>query len=81
MKEYQPGEAVCKHRERQATILKVLRDHEGSMKMLDLLDLLVSDRYNFYEGEAIMALLDSPPEDLTVDHFNGVVAIRERQAA
>lgn len=67
-------EATCKHRERQATIREILRDNGGGMSMSNLMSVLTKSPHNFFRGEAVMALIDSP-QGFEVDFFNLTVSI------
>lgn len=68
---------VCEHRERQATVRKILQANGGSMYWSDLIGVMTKPPYSFFEGEAIMALIDDP-EGFEVDHFNLIVSTSDR---
>lgn len=67
---------MCHHRDRQNRIVEVLHEHGGVMDFLDLVDLVVRED-EFTRGEAVMALVDSPPSGLEVNQATGQVALRE----
>ena len=69
-------ESMCHHRDRQVRIVEVLRAHGGVMDFLELVDLVVRED-EFTRGEAVMALIDSPPSGLEVNQASGRVALRE----
>ena len=69
-------ESMCHHRDRQVRIVEVLRAHGGVMDFLELVDLVVRED-EFTRGEAVMALIDSPPSGLEVNQATGRVALRE----
>ena len=68
---------VCEHRERQATVREILQANDGSMYWSDLIGVMTKPPYSFFEGEAIMALIDSP-KGFEVDHFNLIVSTSDR---
>ena len=68
---------VCEHRERQATVREILQANDGSMYWSDLIGVMTKPPYRFFEGEAIMALIDSP-KGFEVDHFNLIVSTSDR---
>ncbi len=68
---------VCEHRERQATVREILQANGGSMYWSDLIGVMTEPPYSFFEGEAIMALIDSP-KGFEVDHFNLIVSTSDR---
>ena len=68
---------VCEHRERQATVRKILQTNGGSMCWSDLIGVMTKPPHNFFRGESIMALLDDP-KGFEVDHFNLIVSISDR---
>ena len=68
---------VCEHRERQATVREILQANGGSMYWSDLIGVMTKPPYSFFEGEAIMALIDSP-KGFEVDHFNLIVSTSDR---
>ncbi|QJU08609.1 hypothetical protein FBF28_03545 [Candidatus Saccharibacteria bacterium oral taxon 488] len=68
---------VCKHRERQATVREILQTNGGSMYWSDLIGVMTKPPHSFFEGEAVMALIDSP-KGFQVDHFNLIVSISDR---
>jgi hypothetical protein len=68
---------VCEHRERQATVREILQTNGGSMCWSDLIGVMTKPPHNFFEGEAVMALIDDP-EGFEVDHFNLIVSISDR---
>ena len=43
----------------------------------DLIGVMTKPPYSFFEGEAIMALIDSP-KGFEVDHFNLIVSTSDR---
>ena len=69
--------AVCKHRERQATVREILQTNGGSMCWSDLIGVMTKPPHNFFEGEAIMALMDDP-KGFEVDYFNLIVFTSDR---
>lgn len=68
---------VCEHRERQATVREILQTNGGSMYWSDLIGVMTKPPYGFFDGEAVMALIDDP-EGFEVDHFNLIVSISDR---
>lgn len=68
---------VCEHRERQATVREILQANGGSMYWSDLIGVMTKPTYGFFEGEAVMALIDSP-KGFEVDHFNLIVSTSDR---
>ncbi len=68
---------VCEHRERQATVREILQANGGSMYWSDLIGVMTKPPYSFFEGEAVMALIDSP-KGFEVDHFNLIVSTSDR---
>lgn len=68
---------VCEHRERQATVREILQANGGSMYWSDLIGVMTKPPYSFFEGEAIMALIDSP-KGFEVDYFNLIVSTSDR---
>ena len=68
---------VCEHRERQATVREILQANDGSMYWSDLIGVMTKPPYSFFEGEAIMALIESP-KGFEVDHFNLIVSTSDR---
>ena len=68
---------VCEHRERQATVRKILQTNGGSMCWSDLIGVMTKPPHNFFRGESIMALLDDP-KGFEVDHFNLIVSTSDR---
>ncbi|QHU90632.1 hypothetical protein GWK74_03900 [Candidatus Saccharibacteria bacterium oral taxon 488] len=68
---------VCEHRERQATVREILQANGGSMYWSDLIGVMTEPPYSFFEGEAIMALIDSS-KGFEVDHFNLIVSTSDR---
>ena len=68
---------VCEHRERQATVREILQANGGSMYWSDLIGVMTKPPYGFFEGEAVMALIDSP-KGFEVDHFNLIVSTSDR---
>lgn len=67
---------VCEHRERQATVREILQTNGGSMYWSDLIGVMTKPPYSFFEGEAVMALIDDP-RGFEVDHFNLIVSISD----
>lgn len=43
----------------------------------DLIGVMTKPPHSFFEGEAVMALIDSP-KGFKVDHFNLIVSISDR---
>ena len=70
-------DTVCEHRERQATVREILQTNGGSMYWSDLIGVMTKPPHSFFEGEAVMALIDSP-KGFKVDHFNLIVSISDR---
>ena len=68
---------VCEHRERQATVREILQTNGGSMCWSDLMGVMTKPPHSFFEGEAVMALIDDP-KGFEVDHFNLIVSISDR---
>ena len=68
---------VCEHRERQATVREILQTNGGSMCWSDLIGVMTKPPHSFFEGEAVMALIDDP-KGFEVDHFNLIVSISDR---
>lgn len=68
---------VCKHRERQATVREILQANGGSMYWPELIDVMTKPPHSFFEGEAVMALLDDP-KGFEVDYFNNTVSVSDR---
>lgn len=75
------GLKMCAHRERQQKVISILRERGGSMRLLELLDYLTSQEVDFFEGEAVQALNDDPPEELDINRATGLVQLRESVAA
>lgn len=71
---------MCHHRERQEEILEMLRTHGGQMDLMKLIGNLTRG-YGYAEGEAVMALLDSPPRELDVNYATGKVSLRDLVSA
>lgn len=68
---------VCEHRERQVTVREILQTNGGSMCWSDLIGVMTKPPHSFFEGEAVMALIDDP-KGFEVDHFNLIVSISDR---
>ena len=68
---------VCKHRERQVAVREILQTNDGSMCWSDLIGVMTKPPYSFFEGEAVVALLDDP-KGFKVDYFNNTVSISDR---
>lgn len=56
---------------------KYYRLTDGSMCWSDLIGVMTKPPYSFFEGEAVMALLDDP-KGFKVDYFNNTVSISDR---